>query len=317
MRKTSLLLILIAFLFALSLAIALEIPENILKAGQETLSTATKVSLLVAFIGGILGFFTPCTIGVLPAYFAYSFETRKELVKATFFFFLGMATVTVPIGFLMAAAGSYIRRPTLALTAGIILLLLGMMLILGKGFKLVSIKNTAKRNNLGVYIFGLLFAIGFTPCSGPILASIIVLSSITTKLYAALMFVVYSLGTTLPLFVLSLFFEKYNIAQSRIFTKGSLNFSLFGRSFETHWTKIVSGIMFIFLGAIFIIYRDTEIFIISLARIGYPLDAFYALQNKLINSMELQIFSGALIFIIVAVFIYYFKKKYTEEERMK
>ncbi|MBI2673364.1 cytochrome c biogenesis protein CcdA, partial [Candidatus Woesearchaeota archaeon] len=203
MGKKYLFYVFIMLLLITGIASALQIPENVLRAGQETLSTATKVSLVVAFIGGILGFFTPCTIGVLPAYFAYSFETRKELVKATFFFFLGMATVTVPIGFLMAAAGSYIRRPTLALTAGIILLLLGIMLVFGKGFKLINIKNTAKRNNLGVYIFGLLFAIGFTPCSGPILASIIVLSSVTTKIYAALMFVVYSLGTTLPLFLLS------------------------------------------------------------------------------------------------------------------
>ncbi len=308
MKKKYLFLMFIGLLLV-SLASALQIPENILKAGQETLSTATKVSLIVAFIGGILGFFTPCTIGILPAYFAYSFETRKELVKATFFFFLGMATVTVPIGFLMAAAGSYFRRPTLALTAGVILLLLGIMLVLGKGFKLINVKNTAKRNNLGVYIFGLLFAVGFTPCSGPILASIIVLSSVTTKLYAALMFVVYSLGTTLPLFILSLFFEKYNIAQSKIFTKGSLNFSLFGRSFETHWTKIVGGIMFIFLGIIFIIYRDTEIFIVSLARIGYPLDAFYELQNKLINSTALQLFFGLIIFIIALLFFYYYKKR--------
>lgn len=309
MKKLNLLLIFVLLFLALNLVGAVQIPENILKAQQETLSVATKVSLLVALIGGILGFFTPCTIGILPAYFAYAFETRKELLKATFFFFLGMATVTVPIGFIMASIGSYVRRPTLALSAGIILVLFGIMMTLGKGFKPINTQYSAKKNNLGVYIFGVLFAIGFTPCSGPILASIIILSSTVSKFYAALMFIVYSLGTVIPLFLLSLFFERYNSAFNKIFTKGNLSFNLFGKNIQTHWTKIIAGLMFIFLGLIFIIYRDTEIFTKSLAKLGYPLDALYGLQNKLIINTKLQIILGLIIFIIAFLLYLFYKKK--------
>ena len=57
-----------------------------------------NLSFLIAFLAGIIGILTPCSLAILPAFFAYSFEGKKEITKMTLIFFLGFAPVFIVFG---------------------------------------------------------------------------------------------------------------------------------------------------------------------------------------------------------------------------
>ncbi len=257
--------------------------SNIQRAQQQYVGLVQNVSLLVAFIGGVLSFLTPCAIGILPAYFAYTFQEKKELVKMTLLFFLGLLAVFIPIGLAASFIGNLliIHRELFAMISGGVLLLLGVLTITGKGFSFIPLKMQSQRNALGIFIFGMLFGIGFTPCNGPILLAITTLAATQTMLYSALMFVLYGLGMAIPLLVLSFFFDKFEVIER--LARGHLKVTIFGKRFRTHWTSLVAGSLFIGLGAIFIYFKNTTIFTIKAAQLGYPVSWAYSLQEQVIK----------------------------------
>jgi cytochrome c biogenesis protein CcdA len=57
-----------------------------------------EVSYLAAFLGGILSLLSPCSALLLPAFFAYAFQSRKELLAKTAVFYVGLAATLVPLG---------------------------------------------------------------------------------------------------------------------------------------------------------------------------------------------------------------------------
>ena len=70
-----------------------------------------NISFLVAFIGGILSFLLPCTLAILPAFFAYTFREKKNITKMTSIFFLGFSLVFILFGILAAALGKSVTHP--------------------------------------------------------------------------------------------------------------------------------------------------------------------------------------------------------------
>jgi len=286
---------------------------NLQQAQNNYMGLIQNVSLLVAFLGGVLSFLTPCALGILPAYFAFSFQEKKELVKMTFFFFLGMMVVFIPIGLAASFIGGLliIYREGLAVFSGSLLIIFGLFMILGKGFSIpfLNMKKETKRDKWGIFIFGILFGIGFTPCSGPILVAITTLAATQTTFYAVAMFVLYGLGIAAPLLVLSYFFDKFNVI-GKFAKKDNFSFNFMGREFRMRWTGIIAGILFITLGAIFIILKNTTIFTITAAKFGYPLSWAYSLQSTMIKTPILANTLAMLGIVIVAVIGYLSYKNY-------
>src|SRR3954452_15752656 len=98
-------------------------------------------SLLVlapaAFLAGVFSFLSPCTLPILPAYFAFTFQARRDrVVLMTVAFFLGLATTMVAVGASATALSQVLFRNLTALTTigGLIIIAFGIMSILGKGF---------------------------------------------------------------------------------------------------------------------------------------------------------------------------------------
>src|SRR4029078_4072584 len=110
-------------------------------AGADAAIPDGQSSLLVlapaAFLAGIFSFLSPCTLPILPAYFASTSQPRRDrVVLMTIAFFLGLATTLVAVGASATALSQVLFRNMTALTTigGLIIIAFGVMSILGKGF---------------------------------------------------------------------------------------------------------------------------------------------------------------------------------------
>ena len=92
---------------------------------------------LLGFGGGLLSFMSPCTLPILPAYFAFAFQSgRRQIAVNTMTFLLGLATMFALLGATASAIGRVLRNTEdlLLLIGGSLVLLFGIMSLMGKGF---------------------------------------------------------------------------------------------------------------------------------------------------------------------------------------
>ena len=219
------------------------------------------VSFGAALLAGLLSFVSPCVLPIVPPYLAYlagisfqelsgenvSASMRRRIVLAFLFFVLGFATVFVALGATASFIGQTIAQyfGVLSVIAGVLIIIMGLH-FLGV-FRISMLYREARVNVaskpagfLGSYIMGLAFAFGWTPCVGPVLATILfVAGTEDTALRGAALLAVYSLGIGLP-FMLAAFFAS-----------GFLNWA---NRFKQHMRKIeiamggllvVTGILFV------------------------------------------------------------------------
>lgn len=182
-----------------------------------------QATMLTAFIAGVLSFFSPCIIPLIPSYISYiTGITFGELTQETLpgkirlltalhsiFFILGFTAVFVTLGLSFTLMGSFILKNSRMIEkiGGIIVILFGLQIagIVKLNFlqreKRFEIK-TKPLGYLGSFLVGATFSLGWTPCVGPILSSILILSSTAgeAKQGAALL-LSYSMGLGLPFFI--------------------------------------------------------------------------------------------------------------------
>ncbi len=286
-----------------------------------TLAQATdtflQISLLVAFLGGIIAILSPCSLAIIPAFFAYALESKKELVKMTFLFFLGLSLVLVPLGFAASAVGQFLTlyRVQIAFFAGIIMILFGVAALFDMGIPFFGslFTKTPKTKNryFNNFLFGALFGVGFSPCSGPILGGILTLAATTgTALAGGFMLLIYVFGMVVPLFLLSYFFEKIQFHKSR-WVHAGFDLNVFGYKHRFHWTKVVSGLLFIAFGLAFIKFGGTSFLINIGARLNL-LDPFFNAQDlvlKYFSEIPNQITILVLLAIVGFIGYRFFRRK--------
>jgi len=301
--KNKLIILLIAVLLVLPFAFAhlgeeiegihdnekkIALPENIQKVQDYNKEQAEfylkKLSFLVAFLAGIIGILTPCSLAILPAFFAYSFKEKKEITKMTLLFFLGFAPVFIIFGILATFLGKTLAmfqqdNNIFVMVSGIVLIIFGLMILFGKGFSGINFNNKPKRTPLGIFLFGIFYAIGFTACMGPILVGILLIAGVLQSYaYATFLMLFYSLGLFVPLFLISMFFDKYNFSKFVGNLNKKLGFSI---------SNLIAGILLISMGIIFLIYKGTYIFdYLGLGNITYNI---YRLQESIVNIKYINI----------------------------
>ncbi len=219
--------------------------------------SVTPMLAVFAFFAGLLSFLSPCTLPILPAYFAFSFQSnQRSIVTMTISFFMGLATTMTLVGAGFTALGSLVSayRDSLTLWGGIIIIIFGIMSIFGKGFAGPQVKDRPIATTFGSYLYGATFALGWTACIGPILGALLTLlaSQGIAILQGAVLSFIYALGLGMPLIVLSTFFSKLG--------SGSRFWKLLrGKGFEVqvgpwnlyfHTTSIISGVLLIALGVL-------------------------------------------------------------------
>ncbi len=259
-----------------------ELPANLQKVADYNNEQANfylkNLSFIVAFLAGIIGILTPCSLAILPAFFAYGLEEKKQITKRTLTFFLGFTPVFIIFGLLATFFGKSIamlqqNSRILVTIAGIFIIIFGLMALFGKGFSGIKINKKAKKSTSGIFLFGILFAIGFTACMGPILIGILLIAGVLQNyLYAVFLMLSYSLGLFVPLFAISMLSDKYNFSGFMNKINKRLGFSV---------TNLIAGILLIAIGLVFIIYGGT--FVVNNLGWGGLTMFIYSIQNKLVS----------------------------------
>ena len=230
-------------------------------AGAEAAIPNGQGSLLIlapaAFLAGIFSFLSPCTLPILPAYFAFTFQARRDrVVLMTVAFFLGLATTLVAVGASATALSQVLFRNLTALTTigGLIIIAFGIMSILGKGFTGAKLLDRPTASVAGSYFYGATFALGWTACVGPILGALLTLLATQgiAVLQGAVLAFIYALGLGMPLILMATFFSRLG--------SGSRFWKLMrGRGFEVnlgfttlylHTTSVLSGLLLVCVGVL-------------------------------------------------------------------
>ncbi|MGH2536462.1 MAG: cytochrome c biogenesis CcdA family protein [Candidatus Promineifilaceae bacterium] len=169
---------------------------------------------VLAFGGGLLSFASPCTLPILPAYFAFAFSSgRRQIALNTLLFMLGLATTFSLMGATASAIGRLLRQNQLLIMilGGGLIIAFGLLSLMGKGFGGLQRdeETAAARTPAGSYLFGLTFAVGWTSCVGPILGTVLTMAGAGGSVGQGMMLLfIYTLGLGLPLILVSTFFGR-------------------------------------------------------------------------------------------------------------
>lgn len=226
------------------------------EAAKPALPSGFSASALVSVFAGVLSFLSPCTLPILPAYFAFTFQSdRKRIVLMTFAFFLGLATSFSLMGAGATFAG-YLLKGYMALfvrIGGAVIIVLGVFSLLGKGFGGIQFQERPSATFIGSFIFGLSFSIGWSACIGPILGAILVVAATQEKAISGMLLLfIYAMGLGLPLITLSLFFNRLDREGLfwRVIKGKGWDVSIAGKELHIHSNNLISGLLFIVLGAL-------------------------------------------------------------------
>lgn len=194
----------------------------------------TSVSLGMAFLGGLLSFLSPCILPVAPGYLGIltgvsigelkaGAASKRQVVFATVAFIAGFTIVFTVLGLTSSYIGQMAReyRTILSKIGGVVVILLGQHLTGLLSFQwLYRERRVRPKPRIGIggaLVTGLAFAIGWTPCVGPILGGILAVAADQANMAAGfLLLLAYSCGLAIPFILLALGFERVSGGLNRI-----------------------------------------------------------------------------------------------------
>ena len=237
-----------------------------------------RVSLLAAFVAGVLSFSSPCVLPLVPIYLAHlagvtvgerGRSIRARLLANAAAYVLGFSLVFVLLGVALGAAGALVAtgeavaryRDWLVRLGGVLLMLLGFhqlglvtLPLLGqeRRFRVEALPAGRVASS---FVIGVTFGAGWSPCVGPILGAILTLAANSADAgRAAWLLVAYSAGLSLPFLAAALAF-------------GSAPGILRGLNRRLHAISNLSGAVMLGMGALMLLglYREVFVRIVSAA----------------------------------------------------
>lgn len=195
------------------------------------LITLENINYLVVLLEGILSFLSPCILPLLPIYLGYLagngkrtdengniIYERKTVMVNTIAFVIGISVSFFLLGFSFSAIGTIFNnyKATLSIISGIFIIFMGAIQleiikipILEKQHKLKWSKQGKETTPLIAFIMGFTFSFAWTPCIGPVLASVLSLaSSKGNMLKGNLLITIYTIGFSIPFIFVGLFTTK-------------------------------------------------------------------------------------------------------------
>ena len=192
-------------------------------------SLETSVPALTVFIQGLLSFFSPCVLPLIPLYVGYlaggaakegddgTIEyPRKKVLVNTLFFVVGVSFAFFLLGFGFTALGQFFtgNQRVFSVVAGIVMAAFGLYMLGAFGKTRVIETEHRLPFNLGRFamnplvalVLGFTFSFAWTPCVGPVLASVLLMASSSASAATGFALVgVYTVGFVLPFLAVGLF----------------------------------------------------------------------------------------------------------------
>lgn len=211
---------------------------------------------LAAFLGGTLTLLAPCSVMLLPAFFAYAFASRTTLLMRTGLFWLGLVTTLVPLGAAAGSLGAVLRSHsgTLTVVVAVVVMTLGLLQALEvevprphlPGF-LMHGDARDSASPLSIYLLGAVYGLAGVGCAGPILGAVLAMAGMGGSPFgAAALMVLYAAGMALPLALAALVWEGLDLSSRAWLRPRTVH--VLGR--RTTWTSLLSGTLFVALGVV-------------------------------------------------------------------
>lgn len=182
------------------------------------------IFISTVFIAGILSFFAPCTFPLLPVYIGTLTDKKQQgtplklgsvsvnlaPIGKTLVFVGGLSTSFMILGFGAGALGGLINSRWILTMGGMLVVLLGIhqlgifkLNVLNR-YKVFNVKRSRTHDLLGTYLLGVTFSFGWTPCVGPVLGAVLVVSAGGGQaVYGALLMLIYTLGLAIPFMIVA------------------------------------------------------------------------------------------------------------------
>ncbi|OHE61499.1 MAG: hypothetical protein A2Z99_09905 [Treponema sp. GWB1_62_6] len=230
--------------------------------------------LFAAFTAGLLSFLSPCVLPLIPSYLGMLAGTsvaelrsassdRLRILALSLAFSAGFSAVFIVLGIVLSSAANMLGGMSRSWTVagGIVVILLG----LNVAFDFVKILNMEARFHIsrrpsgavGAFLFGAAFAAGWSPCVGPILASILLLAGRGSAGSAAGLLASYSAGLALPFVLTGAFFARLEGVMAVLKRRLGV-------------VKLVSGGFLVLVGAA-MAFGSLSVLPAFLSRLGYRL----------------------------------------------
>ena len=217
----------------------------------------SNITFIGAFVAGILSFLSPCVLPLIPSYITYitglsfadlqaehpSHQVRRQTIFHSLLFIAGFTCVFILLGASATYVGSFLQQHMSAIrrVGGVLIILFGIHLtgIFPINFLLGEKRFTVNRKPAGYagsFLVGVAFSAGWTPCIGPILASILMVAATEeTVAYGIMLLLAYSMGLAIPFFLAALAMHQFLVVFNR--------FKKYIRIFE-----IITGVFLIVVG---------------------------------------------------------------------
>lgn len=214
-----------------------------------------NLSLLGAFLGGALTLLSPCSVMLLPAFFAYAFTSPGALLARTGVFFAGLATALVPLGLAAGTLGAWVGRFRFELVtvASVIVILLGIIMMIGVPLPSVLRQQGARgASAASVFALGTIYGLAGV-CAGPMLGAALTFAAFGgNAAFGGLVLLVFAAGMVLPLLLLALLWDRLPVVR-RIVRPREI---VIGRWRNT-WTNVIGGALTAAIGVLLLVTRGT------------------------------------------------------------
>ena len=225
-------------------------------------------AIVTAFFAGLLSFLSPCVLPLVPGYLSiisgFSLEQlkgraedatlKRSVMLSSLMFIVGFTISFIALGATATAVGQFLltRMPYLIRIAGIVMIVFGLHVLgvfriraLYQDTRLHSVKTPG--GMIGSLVLGLVFALGWSPCLGPILSSVLGLAAEQdTVVRGMFLLFIYSAGLGVPFMMTSLGLNRFLSFYNR-----------FKRHFRT--LEIVSGILILGVGVLIFTNQMTRL----------------------------------------------------------
>ena len=197
----------------------------------------SEVSLMAAFLAGLLSFISPCVLPLVPGYISFisgisleDIENKRQqnkntIIISSLFFIIGFSLVFILLGATATLLGSFLLEKAFILkkVAGLIIIFFGIHISGLYRIKFLDYEKRIYTNTrpvniiVGPFLMGLAFAFGWTPCIGPVLAAILVYAGTQdTVSQGILLLTLYSAGLGIPFLLTALAINKFYLFSNKI-----------------------------------------------------------------------------------------------------
>lgn len=214
------------------------------------------IGLAGAFLGGVLTLLSPCSVMLLPAFFAYAFGSPRRLLGRTSVFLLGLLATLVPLGILAGLVGRFVteNRSLLVAVAATVIILLGLLQL--SGLPIPGITRTSGNEStspVAVFLLGAVYGVAGV-CAGPILGSVLTVAALGgNSAYGAVLMSLYALGMAAPLFLLALLWNAWGGRVRGLVRPRELRIGKWRNS----WTMVVAGALSVGIGILLLVTDGT------------------------------------------------------------